>query len=76
MKIDYTILKKLLDCNKSIKLKFIEDTSTLQIIVSNRVVKNIELNGNTIENHSETIYNAILNLEDITIYIPKIYIQE
>lgn len=76
MRIDYTILKKLLDCNKNIKLNFIEGTNTLDIKINNQVIKNIELISNNIEDNSDIIYNTIVKLENVTIYIPKIYIKE
>lgn len=73
MMMDYSILKKFLDCNKNIKLKFTEGTNTLKIIINSQVVSTIELSSNIIEENSELIYNAIINLDNITMYIPKIY---
>lgn len=77
MTIDYKVLSKLLECNKNLKLQFRnEDNNNLDIIIYNKVISSIVLNNNNIEENSEIIYNHIINLENITLYIPKIYIKK
>ena len=75
MKITYDILKDLLRCNSGIKLEYRNNSNTLDIYMYNNLVSTIQLNSNNIEVNSEIIYNTIINLENITIYIPKIYIK-
>lgn len=76
MKINYNILKHLLDCNKSIKLKFTEETNILEIFIYNDIVATLSLNNGNIEDNSDIIYKTIVNIDNITIYIPKIYTKE
>lgn len=76
MKIDYEILNNLLKNNKGIKLIYRENTNILDIFISNTLMSTLELESNNIESHSEEIYNAIVNLKNINLYIPKIYIKE
>ncbi|QJA08523.1 hypothetical protein HF520_06015 [Romboutsia sp. CE17] len=76
MKIDYEILNNLLKNNKGIKLIYRENTNILDIFISNTLISTLELESNNIESHSEEIYNAIVNLKNINLYIPKIYIKE
>ena len=76
MKIDYDILNNLLKNNKGIKLIYRENTNILDIFISNTLMSTLELESNNIESHSEEIYNAIVNLKNINLYIPKIYIKE
>ena len=76
MKIDYDILNNLLKNNKGIKLIYRENTNILDIFISNTLISTLELESNNIESHSEEIYNAIVNLKNINLYIPKIYIKE
>ncbi len=76
MKIDYEILNNLLKNNKGIKLIYRENTNILDIFISNTIISTLELESNNIESHSEEIYNAIVNLKNINLYIPKIYIKE
>ena len=35
----------------------------------------LELNDDSIENNSDILYNSIINLDNITLYIPKIYMK-
>ncbi|MGL5312122.1 MAG: hypothetical protein ACRC92_02630 [Peptostreptococcaceae bacterium] len=76
MRITYDILKDLLRCNKGMKLDFRENTNILDVYTYNTVILTIELKDNNIEKNSELIYNSIINLDNITMYIPKVYIKE
>lgn len=76
MRITYDILKDLLRCNKGMKLEFRENTNILDVYIYNSVILAIELKDNSIEKNSELIYNSIINLDNITMYIPKVYIKE
>lgn len=76
MKIDYEILSNLIKNNKWMKLILRDDTSTLDIYISNNLALTLELENRDIESDSEFIYNSIINLENVTMYIPKIYIKE
>ena len=76
MNINYDILQNLLRCNKNIKLKFREDSNILDVLSNSQVILTLELDSNDIKEHSNIIYEDIVNLENITIYIPKIYINE
>lgn len=75
MSINYDILQNFLRCNKNIKLKFMENSNILDVIIYNEIVLSLELTNNNIEQHSDIIYNSITNLDGITMYIPKIYIK-
>ena len=76
MNINYDILQNLLRCNKSIKLKFRDDSNILDVFIYSQVILTLELDSNDIKKHSKVIYEYIVNLENITLYIPKIYIKE
>lgn len=73
--INYDILQNLLRCNKNIKLKFREDSNVLDVFSYSQVILTLELNSNDIKRHSKVIYDSIVNLEGITMYIPKIHIK-
>ena len=76
MKIDYKILNNLLKNNKGMKLIFRDDSTILDIYIGSNPVLTLELENRDIESNSEFIYNSIINLKNITMYIPKIYITE
>ena len=76
MNINYDILQNLLRCNKNIKLKFREDSNILDVLSNSQVILTLELDSNDIKEHSKVIYEDIVNLENVTLYIPKIYIKE
>ncbi len=76
MNINYDILQNLLRCNKNIKLKFREDSNVLDVLSNSQVILTLELDSNDIKEHSKVIYKDIVNLENVTLYIPKIYIKE
>lgn len=75
MNINYDILQNLLRCNKNLKLKFRGDSTILDVLLYTEVILTLELESNDLTKYSEFIYEGILNLEGITIYIPKIYIK-
>ncbi|MDU5021932.1 MAG: hypothetical protein E6269_15420, partial [Clostridiales bacterium] len=66
-------LEDLLRCNKNIKIKFIDNSNILEIKNLSTVIAKIEFHNNNLEENSEYIYNTLVNLENITLYIPKIY---
>ena len=76
MKIYYRILNDLIRNNKGMKLILSDDSNTLDIYISNNLVLTLKLENRDIESNSEFIYNSIINLENVTMYIPKIYIKE
>ena len=73
MKINYDILQNLLKCNKGIKLVFRDNSNILDVYLFSNIILSLDLNINNIEDNAELIYNSIINLDNITIYIPKIY---
>lgn len=73
MRIEFKHLEDLLRCNKNIKIKFIDDSNILEVKNLSTVIAKIEFPNNNLEENSEYIYNTLVNLENITIYIPKIY---
>ena len=76
MKIYYRILNDLIKNNKGMKLILRDDSNTLDIYISNNLALTLELENRDIESNSEFIYNSVINLENVTMYIPKIYIKE
>ncbi|WP_141664384.1 MULTISPECIES: hypothetical protein [Romboutsia] len=72
----YDILQNFLRCNKNIKLKFKEDKKTLDICNYNNTILSLELQNSDIKLNAKVIYESIINLDNLTIYIPKIYIKE
>lgn len=76
MTLDFKHLNDLLKCNKNIKIGFIENTNTLEIKNLSKILLTLDFKSNDIENNAKIIYDAITNLENITLYIPKIYIPE
>lgn len=76
MKIHHRILNNLIKNNSGMKLILRDDSSTLDIYISNNLVLTLKLENGDIESNSEFIYNSIINLENINMYIPKIYIKE
>ncbi|CEQ19812.1 Uncharacterised protein [[Clostridium] sordellii] len=73
MRIEFKHLDDLLRCNKNIKIKFIDNSNILEIKNLSTVIAKIEFHNNNLEENSEYIYNTLVNLENITLYIPKIY---
>lgn len=76
MTLNFKHLNDLLKCNKNIKIGFIENTNTLEIKNLSKLLLTLDLKSNDIENNAKIIYEAITSLENITLYIPKIYIPE
>lgn len=76
MTLDFKHLNDLLKCNKNIKIGFIENTNTLEIKNLSKIILTLDLKSNDIENNAKIIYDTITSLENITLYIPKIYIPE
>ena len=76
MKIHHRILNNLIKNNSGMKLILRDDSSTLDIYISNNLVLTLKLENGDIESNSEFIYNSIINLENVNMYIPKIYIKE
>ncbi len=75
MEIDHNILQNFLKCNKGMKLIFKENSNVLDVYLYNTIILTMELNNNNIKDNSEIIYNAITNLDNVTMYIPKIYVK-
>ncbi len=73
MKINYNILQNLLKCNKGMKLIFRDNSNMLDVYLFSDIILSLDLNINNIEDNAELIYNSIISLDDVTIYIPKIY---
>ncbi|MFR4162155.1 MAG: hypothetical protein ACLT0R_06080 [Paraclostridium sordellii] len=73
MRVEFKHLEDLLRCNKNIKIKFIDNSNILEIKNLSTVIAKIEFHNNNLEENSEYIYNTLVNLENITLYIPKIY---
>nr|WP_317331622.1 hypothetical protein [uncultured Romboutsia sp.] len=73
MKINYDILQNLLKCNKGMKLIFRDNPNILDVYLFSDIILSLDLNINHIEDNAELIYNSITSLDDVTIYIPKIY---
>lgn len=67
-------LKNLLRLNTNIKIKLEENN--LKIFYKGMLIKTVILLNNLIEDNEDLIYNSIVSLENITLYIPKIYIRE
>lgn len=76
MTLDFKHLNDLLKCNKNIKIGFIENTNILEIKNLSKTLLTLDLKSNDIENNAKIIYDTITSLENITLYIPKIYIPE
>lgn len=74
MTLELKYLNDLLRCNKNIKIGFIENTNTLEIKNLSKIILTLELESNNLEDNASIIYDSIVNLENITLYIPKIYI--
>lgn len=73
MKINYDILQNLLKYNKGMKLIFRDNSNILDVYLFSDIILSLDLNINNIEDNAELIYNSITSLDDVTIYIPKIY---
>ena len=73
MKITYDILQNLLKCNKGMELIFRDGSNILDVYLFSDIILSLNLNINNIEDNAEFIYNSITRLDNVTIYIPKIY---
>ncbi|MCI6666660.1 hypothetical protein [Romboutsia timonensis] len=73
MKITYDILQNLLSCNNGMKLVFRDNSNILDVYLFSDIILSLNLNINNIEDNAEFIYNSITRLDNVTIYIPKIY---
>ena len=77
MKADYIkILDKLVRLNRGMNLKLREGTTTLDVNIYNNTILTLDLDCDNVEKHSEYIYNKIIELENVTMYIPSVYIRE
>lgn len=77
MAADYSkILDKLVRLNRGMNLKFRENTNILDVNIYNKTLLSLELECKNIDKHSEYIYNRIIELENVTMYIPSVYIKE
>lgn len=76
MTLDFKHLNDLLKCNKNIKIGFKENTNILEIKNLSKTLLTLDLKSNDIEDNAKIIYDTITSLENITLYIPKIYIPE
>lgn len=73
MKINYEILKNFLRCNNGIKLIFRDNSNILDIYLLNSIILSLKLDNNNLEDNAELIYNSITRLDNVTMFIPKIY---
>lgn len=73
MKINYEILKNFLRCNNGIKLIFRDNSNILDIYLLNSIILSLKLDNNNLEDNAELIYNSITSLDNVTMFIPKIY---
>jgi len=71
MKINYEVLQNLLKCNKGMKLEFRDNSNILDVYLFSDIILSLDIDN--IEDNAELIYNSIITLDNITIYIPKIY---
>ena len=71
MKINYDVLQNLLKCNKGMKLEFRDNSNILDVYLFSDIILSLDIDN--IEDNAELIYNSIITLDNITIYIPKIY---
>ena len=73
MKINYEILKNFLRCNNGLKLIFRDNSNILDIYLLNSIILSLKLDNNNLEDNAELIYNSITSLDNVTMFIPKIY---
>lgn len=73
MKINYDILQNLIKFNKGMKLMFRDNSNILDVYLFSDIILSLDLNTNNIEDNAELIYNSIISLDNVTMYIPKIY---
>ncbi len=76
MKINYNTLSNLIKHNSGMKLIFRESSNTLDVYINNKVALTLELENNDLEFNSKFIYDSIVSLKNVTLYIPKIYIKD
>lgn len=76
MNINYDILQNFLRCNKNIKLNFRENSNILDVVSYSQVILTLELDSTDLVSNSKLIYDSIIKLDGVTMYIPKIYIKE
>ncbi|MDY2735659.1 hypothetical protein [Intestinibacter sp.] len=77
MAADYSkILEKLIRLNRGMNLKLRENTNILDVNIYNQTLLTLELESTDLDKHSEYIYNKIIALENVTMYIPSVYIKE
>ena len=77
MAADYTkILDELVRLNRGMNLKLREGTTTLDVNIYNQTPLTLDLECDNVDKHSEYIYNEIIALENVTMYIPSVYIKE
>ena len=55
------------------KLVFRDNSNILDVYLFSDIILSLNLNINNIEDNAEFIYNSITRLDNVTIYIPKIY---
>ncbi|SHG96353.1 hypothetical protein [Tepidibacter thalassicus] len=69
-------LNDLLRLNKHIQIEFIKELEIVKILYKGNVISSIPFKHTSIESNPDIIYNYITSLENINLYIPKVYIKE
>ncbi|WP_373599680.1 hypothetical protein [Paraclostridium bifermentans] len=76
MNIEFKHLEKLLNCNTHVKLNLLDKDNILEIKANYKVISTLELSNNNLEDNAKLIYDKLINLDGITLYIPKVYIKD
>ncbi len=69
-------LSKLLEYNNHISIEIVHAQKKLNIFDKKKIIKSIDFPFNNLNVHIDYIYNIIISINNINLYIPKIYIEK
>lgn len=69
-------LSKLLKYNTHISIKFDATQKSLTILDKKQIIKSIYFPFDNLDDHIDYVYNLIVSINNINLYIPKIYTRE
>lgn len=68
-------LSNLLKYNKHISVKISQKEKKLNIFNKQQIIESIHFPFNNLNEHIDYVYNIIISINNINLYIPKIYIK-
>lgn len=68
-------LSNLLKYNQHISVEIIHEEKKLNIFNKQEIIKSIHFPFHSLNEHIDNVYNVIISINNINLYIPKVYIK-